>query len=109
MKIKIDLRTPAQGNEALAELGARLRFLRKEKGLTIPDLAGRMLISENTLRSLELGASGVSVGTLVNALYHLGELDSLARLAPVDATLVRKSRKQSNAALKPVRDDERDF
>lgn len=78
---------PQEVAESLANLGARLRACRIERGFSLRDMASRMLCSINTYRSLEAGKPTSSLGGLCNALWLLGQLEGIDRLAAVPATL----------------------
>lgn len=61
-----------QAQEALAFLGRLIRTTRVERQMTAEDLAERIGVSRNVLRRVENGESGVSVGTVFEALVILG-------------------------------------
>lgn len=65
-------------------LGAQVRQLRLRRDQTQTDLAGMAGVSLTALRNLETG-SGATINTLIKVLRALGQLDWLARLAPVAA------------------------
>lgn len=103
---------PIEAVEPLARLGLRLRAHRTHHGWTVADMAERLLCSPNTLRALESGKPGTSIGLLAHAMWMLGEIDSLERLAPAPAGLaagrrVRKSATRRVAGV--IAEDERDF
>ncbi len=79
--------TPPEVLESLLNLGARLRACRIERGFSLRDMASRMFCSINTYRSLEAGKPTSSLGSLGNALWLLGQLEGVDRLAPVPAEL----------------------
>jgi len=66
---------------ALTRLGSDLALARARRGLSLRQAAGRLYVSVNTLRSLEAGKPGVSLGVMTNALQFYGMLDRLAALA----------------------------
>jgi transcriptional regulator with XRE-family HTH domain len=66
---------------ALSRLGVDLAFARARRGFSLREAAGRLYVSVNTLRNLEAGKPGVSLGALVNALQLYGLLDRLPALA----------------------------
>ena len=88
---------PREVVESLEKLGARLRACRIERGFSLSDMAGRMFCSINTYRALEAGKPTCSVGNLCNALWLLGQLDGIDRLAAVPAALAgaRSGRRKS--------------
>ena len=75
---------PAKAQDELIKLGQNLRNARKLRGLTMEDVASRALSTRETVRRLENGHAGVSLGTLVHILWvlqlesSLGEVASLA-------------------------------
>ena len=84
--------------QALNQLGQRIRANRIAQGWTIKEMAERLLCSQNTYRSIELGKPTASIGIVVNALWLFGEMESLDAVAPVplsinNITRVRKSKK----------------
>jgi hypothetical protein len=91
---------PHEVVESLEKLGARLRACRIERGFSLSDMAGRMFCSINTYRSLEAGKPTGSVGNLCNALWLLGQLDGIDRLAAVPAAVAgaRSGRRKSGRA-----------
>ncbi|WP_431281498.1 helix-turn-helix domain-containing protein [Humitalea sp. 24SJ18S-53] len=60
-----DTRLQAETNELLMTIGARLRALRIERGLTLHALAEQTGLSSSMLSLLERGKTGPSIGTLV--------------------------------------------
>jgi hypothetical protein len=63
-------------------------------------MAGRMFCSINTYRALEAGKPTSSLGSLCNALWLLGQLDGIERLATVPAALAgaRSGRRKAGRA-----------
>lgn len=57
---------------ALSHLSNLLQVRRKEKNLTVSELADRLGVSIPTTRNLLSGASSVAVGTYFEAAYILG-------------------------------------
>ena len=75
-------------------------------------MAERLLCSPNTLRALESGKPGTSIGLLAHALWLLGEIDSLDNVAPAPAGLAARRRVRRSAgqgAAGVIEEDERDF
>lgn len=66
--------------QALAKLGENLRIARKRRGLRIADLAQAAGCSQDTLRRLENGDPGVSLGVLARVLEALGRAQELASM-----------------------------
>lgn len=72
--------------DALAVLGTQIRLARHQKKWTLADLAARVGSNPRTISSIEKGAPGVAVGTVLSAasivgvpLFGVGD-DELARL-----------------------------
>jgi transcriptional regulator with XRE-family HTH domain len=68
----------------LAEVGDNLRLARKRRKLSAALLAERAGMSRPTLRALERGDSGVTLGSLANVLHSLGLEDDLKLLGRSD-------------------------
>ena len=68
---------------ALKRLGQSIQVARVRRRVRQRDLAARMGVSIGTLRALEAGAPGVSMGNLAMALLALGNLSRLDDLADV--------------------------
>ena len=68
---------------AVRRLGESVRLARRRRHFRQRDLAARMGVSVPTLRALEAGSPGVSVGTLAMALLALGNLSLLDELSDV--------------------------
>lgn len=60
-----------QVKEAARGLGLRIREARQVRGWTVVDLAGKIEVSERTLRNLERGSSSVSLATCLAACLLL--------------------------------------
>lgn len=99
--------------QMLQRLGERLRLARLRRRLPAKQLAERAGMSPMTLRSLERGGSGVTIGAYVAVMQALGierDLDLVARDDSVgrglqDASLPSRGRSTANkpAAPKPAR------
>jgi len=59
---------PSQTTRPLEQLGLRLRAHRIHREWTVAEMAERLLCSPNTLRALESGKPGTSIGLLAHAL-----------------------------------------
>ncbi|TVR45944.1 MAG: XRE family transcriptional regulator [Planctomycetota bacterium] len=81
----------------LSDLGMRICYARKRRSLTRKALAGRAGISEYTLRRVESGEIGVTIGAYVAVLYALGLAGDLAAVAEADPL----GRDLQDAALAP--------
>lgn len=69
--------TPVLVKSALERLGTRLVFARKLREMTQEQLAALSDVSPSTLRSLEEGADGVSIGNFLKVMQGLQLLDQL--------------------------------
>ncbi|AWB84191.1 helix-turn-helix domain-containing protein [Corynebacterium liangguodongii] len=63
---------PAPDNGAVERIGIEIRTMRKEYMLTQQQLAELAGISDRTLRDIEAGREGPSIGTVVKVLSTLG-------------------------------------
>ena len=71
---------PATQRQAV-DLGARLRLARRRRGISIAEMASRVLVSSPTVARLERGDLAVSVAVLARYLEVLGlasDLDCIA-------------------------------
>jgi transcriptional regulator with XRE-family HTH domain len=68
----------------LAELGQNIRLARTRRKLSAELVAERAGMSRPTLRAIERGNAGVTLGALANVLNSLGLVDDLARVARDD-------------------------
>lgn len=66
------------------ELGGRLRLARRRRGVSIADMAARILASSPTVARLERGDMTVSVAVLARYLEALGLAGDLDRIAERD-------------------------
>jgi len=82
--------------ERLRELGAHIRNARKIRRLSMTELAGRALTNRETLRRLEKGCPGVSIGTLAHILWVLGLEANLGMLASLEADTYGRVRQTLN-------------
>lgn len=89
--------TPARVRRAAADIGGQLAAWRKLQNLTAQQVAERADISRDTLRRLEHGETGVSLGVVLNVARALGALDRLVdALDPYQTDL---GRARASAAL----------
>lgn len=95
-----------EAHASLLRLGSRLRASRIERNLTIRQMAERLLVSINTYRDLEAGKPSASLGTLANALWVLGQLDTFDLVSPT-TTLLASRRRAKNLA--PLTESDLDF
>ena len=66
--------------EPIVKLGENLRVARKRRGLRIVDLARAASCSQDTLRRLESGDPGVSLGVLARVAAAIGRAQELASM-----------------------------
>jgi transcriptional regulator with XRE-family HTH domain len=89
---------PAQ--RRLVQLGERIRSARRRRGLPAALVAERAGMSLMTLRAIEQGRSGATIGAYTAVLHVLGldaDLDAVAATDPIgrdlqDANLKRRQR-----------------
>ena len=73
------LSVPARA--ALRKLGSDLRDARLRRRLSTTVVAERAFLNRKTLRKIELGDAGVSMGAYASVLFVLGMTDRLADVA----------------------------
>ncbi len=69
---KAPIRTGIVAKSALEHFAALLRVRRKERKLTLTELADRLGVSIPTVRTMLDGAASVSIGTYFEAAHILG-------------------------------------
>jgi transcriptional regulator with XRE-family HTH domain len=91
--------SPVLERQLLLQLGDRLKRLRKAQGLGTVEMAARAGITRNTLRAVEAGDPGPSIGTYLRVMSVLGIGGELALLAgdtllppPTDSAAARSRR-----------------
>ena len=84
---------------ALAELGENIRLARRRRKLSASLLAERAGMTRPTLRAIERGEPGVTLGSYANVLHCLGLDKDLASVGRDDDL----GRKLQDAALTPAR------
>ncbi|WP_290658923.1 helix-turn-helix transcriptional regulator [Aquabacterium sp.] len=70
--------------ELLRQFGDRLRLARQRRRLSAKQVAERAGMSPMTLRSLERGSSGVTMGAYLSVMQVLGIEDDLGQLGKAD-------------------------
>lgn len=81
---EISIPLPFEVRKAARELGVNVRIARKRRRMLQGELAQKAGVSEKTLRRLEKGADGVSVGNVLSVLWALGLLPTAQALANPD-------------------------
>lgn len=76
---------PAAAEKQLKVLGGNIRNARKMRGMGMEELARRAMTTRETLRRLENGHSGVSLGVLAHVLWVLQLESSLGSIASVES------------------------
>ncbi|WP_233808968.1 helix-turn-helix transcriptional regulator [Paraburkholderia sp. HP33-1] len=71
---------PAPVTRAVKKLGADLALARRRRHLTQASMAERLRVSEVTVRRMERGDTGISIGTIALAFFVLGEVDKIGKL-----------------------------
>ena len=79
--VKKKHRIPPSATAAVRRLGESIRLARRRRRFRQRDLAERMGVSVSTLRALEAGFPGVSIGNVAMALLALGNLPLLDELS----------------------------
>lgn len=83
MKKAISTPIPEAAREGLKALGGNIRTARKLQKLGMDELARRAMTTRETLRRLENGHPGVSIGVLAHVLWVLQLEDNLQEIASI--------------------------
>ncbi|NCC05420.1 MAG: helix-turn-helix domain-containing protein [Proteobacteria bacterium] len=75
----------------LERLGDNIRAARKLRGLSMQDLAVRTMTTRETIRRLENGHPGVSLGVLAHVLWVLQLDDQLGGMASLESDPVGRA------------------
>ena len=111
-KTRLSLSPAPDAVQKLVRLGERLRAHRLAHQWTVDEISAALFCSPGTYRAVEAGKPTYGVGVLVNALWLLGQLDTLDAVAPTPTTLTagrRARRKAGKSAPGSISDGERDF
>jgi len=72
---------PFEVTQVARELGMHVRIARKRRRMLQSELAQKAGVGEKTIRRLEKGEDGVSMGNVLSALWALGLLPTARALA----------------------------
>jgi len=86
--------------EALVQLGARVRTARIARGDGQGVFARRLGVSVPTLRGLEKGEPTVAMGTFIAALWALSRLPDIALVLEVRESLFDRAERQAKTRLR---------
>lgn len=75
---------PLEVQQAVTELGKRVRIARIRRRMSQDELAAASSIGRRTLYRIETGEPGIALGTLLSVLWKLGLLDSVSGVANPD-------------------------
>lgn len=84
----------AEIDSALLALGQRLRRARLERNESMALFGQRIRVSEQTVRAMERGFPTVQIGTWLEALWILDELEPLDRLIEKRESLLDIARRE---------------
>lgn len=92
-------------NLFLSQLGDRLQRLRKERGLGTVELANQAGISRPTLRAVESGDPGTSIGIYLRVMSVLGVAGELSLLASgaMGPSIGKSASARSRRVLQPLK------
>ncbi len=87
----------AEARRTLVALGRRLRRARLERNDSMAVFGQRIGVSEQTVRAMERGLPSVQIGTWLEALWVLNELEPLDRLLERRESLLDLARRQESS------------
>ena len=90
------MRRVPEATGALESLGRRLRRARLDRNDTMATFAQRIGVSERTVRAMEHGLPTVQIGTWLEALWILDELNSVDRLLEPRESLLDQARREQS-------------
>ena len=79
---------PVPVRRAVRKLGADIRAARLRRRIPASIIADRSSMSVSTLRKIEQGGAGVSLGNYASVLFSLGLVDRLAEVADARSDVV---------------------
>jgi len=82
--MKKEINASPLAHRLLRELGENIRFARLRRKLSIQTVANRAGIAINTVVAIEKGATGVSIGAIINTLHCLGLAADISLIAKDD-------------------------
>lgn len=104
---------PSDQVNRLVQLGNRIRLARKRRKITLKTLAARMFVDEKTLRRLEKGDPGVSMGVLATALFCLSMEEDLDKVASQEmdkvGNLLDRQKYEGVQRVREAKDKKLDF
>jgi transcriptional regulator with XRE-family HTH domain len=110
---KLDKQMPSRVNHSLETLGQNLRVARSRRGWTLEEMAQSMFVTRKTLSRLEKGDPGVGLSVLASALFVLGFIEDLSKLADPGLDQIglahEKRRMAGPVRKKRITDEDRDF
>lgn len=78
---EIEIPLPFEVTKVARELGMNVRIARKRRRMLQGELAQKAGVGEKTIRRLEQGDDGVSIGNVLSVLWALGLLPTARALA----------------------------
>lgn len=91
------MRQVTEPRRTLTSLGRRLRRARLARNDSMAVFAQRIGVSERTVRAMERGQPTVQIGTWLEALWVLDELEGLEHLLEERDSLLERARREESA------------